>query len=161
MTKTWVRIVTTALTIGVMVMIFCFSMETAEESDATSGEIAAWVADRVRPEWRSYPPEEKKAYYDSVQYVIRKCAHFSEFALLGISLRLCLESWLGRRKWLSVCAWAGSALYAVLDESHQTLVSGRSGQWKDVGIDSAGALTGVLLTVLVLYLVRKRKTKSA
>ena len=33
----WVRAVTTILTVAVMVMIFCFSMEDAENSDKRSG----------------------------------------------------------------------------------------------------------------------------
>ena len=47
-------------------------------------------------------------------------------------------------------------LYAVTDEMHQLLIEGRSGQWTDVLIDSAGALTGVLIIALVLWMVRKR-----
>lgn len=181
--KTWVRIGSTMMTLGIMVMIFLFSTEPAEQSDATSGQIAAWVADCLRPEWRSYAPEEKLAYYNEVQHVVRKCAHFTEFALLGFSLRFCLESWLGREKkdgethrlsdsgeerrqgretpgkrtGLFVAAWLGSTLYASLDEIHQKLVDGRSGQGTDVLIDSAGALTGVLLFLLLLYLMDRGK----
>ena len=35
--------------------------------------------------------------------------------------------------------------YAITDELHQTLVDGRVGTWRDVLIDSAGALTAALL----------------
>ena len=52
--------------------------------------------------------------------------------------------------------WGFSTLYAVTDEMHQLLIEGRSGQWTDVLIDSAGALTGVLIIALVLWMVRKR-----
>jgi VanZ family protein len=34
--------------------------------------------------------------------------------------------------------------YAVTDEYHQTLVSGRSGKILDVGIDSLGAISGLI-----------------
>ena len=178
--KTWVRIISTMMILAIMGMIFLFSTEPAEQSDATSGQIAAWVADRLRPEWRSYDPERKQAYYNEVQHVVRKCAHFTEFALLGFSLRFCLESWLGQerggegcdlsdsgsersrgqgapRKRLSAAAWLGGTLYACLDEIHQKLVDGRSGQGTDVLIASAGVLTGVLLFLLLLYLMDRRK----
>ncbi len=157
MRKTWVRAVTTLMTVGMMILIFAFSMEPATQSDATSGWIAERTADLVRPEWRTYPPVERKSFYDSVQHVIRKCAHFTEFALLGLSLRLCLESWMGKRAGLIPLSWAGGTLYAGLDELHQLLVDGRSGQWTDVLIDSAGVYCGVLAATCALYLLRKRR----
>ena len=63
MQKTWVRILTTLTTLGLMVMIFCFSTQPAEQSDATSGFLAVRIADRLRPEWRSLPEKEKKEFY--------------------------------------------------------------------------------------------------
>ena len=40
--------------------------------------------------------------------------------------------------------WGIAALYAVTDEFHQLFVPGRSGQFSDVVLDSAGALAGLL-----------------
>lgn len=156
MQKTWVRILTTTMTIGMMVLIFFFSTEPAVQSDSTSGIISEKAADLVRPGWRKMPARERKTFFDQVQYVVRKCAHFTEFLLLGISARLCLESWMGKRKTHSGLAWAGGTLYAALDESHQLLVDGRSGQIRDVGIDSGGVLAGVLLAAGLIRLLEKR-----
>ena len=160
MQKIWVRILTTLLTVGMMTLIFCFSMEPAEMSDATSGKISESVADLIRPEWRSLPEPERTEYYNSVQFSVRKCAHFTEFALLGVSLRLCLESWLGKRKGLTLPAWLGGTVYAMTDEWHQLMIDGRSGQWADVGIDSAGVLTGVLIAAACLWRHHVRKKKN-
>ncbi|MBR7173965.1 MAG: VanZ family protein, partial [Clostridia bacterium] len=44
-----------------------------------------------------------------------------------------------------------------LDELHQLLVDGRSGQVRDVGIDSAGVLTGVLAAAGMIRLMANRK----
>ena len=158
MQKTWVRIVTTVFTLGILIMIFCFSMEPAEQSDATSGRIAEKVADRVRPEWRNYEARKKKAYFQQVQHVVRKCAHYIEFAFLGLSLSLCLESWFGRRtrRGLPLGAWLGGTACAVLDEMHQRLVDGRSGQWTDVLLDSAGVASGALIGWVLIRLIRKK-----
>lgn len=165
MQRTWVRVLTTAVTLTVMVMIFCFSMQQAERSDATSGWLANRIIALIRPDYESLTAEEQKTVYDGVQLVVRKCAHFTEFALLGFSLRLCLESWFGHPKEkdgerekrrrgltgsLSVSAWLGGTFYAALDELHQTLVDGRSGQVTDVMIDSAGVAVGMLLGVLLV-----------
>ena len=157
MGKTWIRMLTTGITLGIMILIFCFSSQPAERSDATSGIIAEKVADVLRPGWRDLPADEKQAYYDSVNYVIRKIAHFTEFMLLGFSLRMCLESWMEKRRGLGPAAWIGATLYAVLDEFHQIRVDGRSGQMADVMIDSGGVLTGVLLAGLAIRMIRRRK----
>ena len=112
------------------------------------------------PDFEDYPPERQAAVYNSVQRVVRKTAHYTEYAVLGFLMRLCLESWLGRRRRLTPAAWAAGTAYAGTDELHQLLIDGRSGQWTDVLLDSAGALTGVLLAALALYLIRKRSLRK-
>ena len=92
--------------------------------------------------------------------MVRKCAHFTEFALLGFSMRLCLESWMEKKRGLGPAAWVGATAYAALDESHQVLVDGRSGQLPDVMIDSGGVLTGVLLAGLVIRLIAGRASRK-
>ncbi len=170
MQKTWVRVLTTAATLAIMVMIFCFSMQAAEKSDATSGSISMLVISVIHPEYEQLEPAEQKRIYDSVQHVIRKCGHFTEFAMLGLSLRMCLESWFGgaeekqRRlktgRSRSLAAWLGGTAYAALDELHQLAVDGRSGQVSDVLIDSGGVLTGMLLGIWILRLIEKRQRRS-
>ena len=150
MQKSWVRALTTGITLALMGMIFLFSTEPATDSDVTSGVFSEWIADRIQPEWRTWDEETAISFFNDIQYVVRKCAHFTEFALLGISLRICLESWLGKKKTLFLYSWSGGTLYAGLDELHQLLVDGRSGQWTDVIIDSLGVLCGGLLMTFIL-----------
>jgi VanZ family protein len=69
--------------------------------------------------------------------VLRKLAHVSEYALLGLLLARAT-----RRPVVAVALAAG---YAVTDEIHQTFVRGRHGAPLDVAIDTTGALVGVLL----------------
>jgi len=158
--QTWVRILTTALTVAVMVMIFCFSMENAEDSDQTSGKISMEVIHIIHPDFDEKPPQVQKTIYDDVQYAVRKTAHFTEYALLGLMMRFCLESWVGRRKWTLPAAWAAGTLYAVTDELHQMQIDGRYGQWKDVLIDSSGVLAGILIACMILHLIFKKRQKA-
>jgi VanZ family protein len=67
--------------------------------------------------------------------VLRKLAHMSEYAVLGLLLLRATGSY----------AWAfGLAVgYACTDELHQTFVRGRHGSPVDVGIDAVGALIGL------------------
>ena len=43
-------------------------------------------------------------------------------------------------------------LYAITDEYHQTFVAGRSGELRDVVIDSLGALLGILIYYVIMII---------
>ena len=68
--------------------------------------------------------------------VLRKVAHFTEFAVLGALLARAI------REFPAFVAGLG---YAIFDELHQMLVPGRAGTLLDVAIDAAGVLAGILL----------------
>ncbi len=158
--STRARVLLTALTAGMMVLIFFFSTETAEQSDETSGMITQQMITILYPDFPDYPDVQQQEMYDHVQLVVRKTAHFTEYALLGLLMRLCLESWFGRRNKLSPAALAAGTVYACTDEIHQIMTDGRSGQWNDVLIDSVGVLTGVLVIAWILRLIRERKAQK-
>lgn len=159
--RTWVRTALTVLTAAVMVMIYAFSMQDAENSDRTSGWFSRILIRVLIPDYEARSPEEQARIYDETQHVVRKCAHFSEYTLLGFVLRLCLESWFGQKKGrdrtLTAVSWFAGAMYACTDELHQLRIDGRAGQWTDVAIDSGGVLAGVLLGVLVIGAAARRK----
>ncbi len=158
--KTWVRIVTTAMTVAVMALIFVFSTEDAERSDETSGSVSRTIIQITCPDYDMMAPKDQRVYFDSIQHLVRKSAHFSEYTALGFMIRLCLESWFGRRKILFPCAWAAGTVYAGTDELHQMLVDGRNGQWADVLLDSSGIMTGVLIAGLILFATWKKRHRA-
>ncbi len=67
--------------------------------------------------------------------VLRKLAHFCEYAIFGALLLRAL----GRAE----LAVAAGVVYAATDELHQHFVSGRTGAPLDVLIDSVGVAIGV------------------
>ena len=69
-------------------------------------------------------------------YVLRKCAHVTEFAILGALLLRAL----GRE----VPAFLAALAYAVTDEVHQHFVRGRHASPIDVAIDAVGVAFGLL-----------------
>ena len=69
--------------------------------------------------------------------VLRKIAHFCEYAVLGALLLRAL----GRE----LPAVAAGIVYAASDELHQRFVPGRHAAFRDVAVDAAGVLAGVLL----------------
>ncbi len=94
-------------------------------------------------------------------HVVRKLAHFVEFAVLGFLGQLAAA---GRvKKWWQrmLLAVLLGVMIALCDETIQLFVSGRTGKLADVWLDLSGALTGALLVNLVLWLVERRKKHAA
>ena len=162
--RSWVRILTTLLTAAVMVMIFAFSTEDAEHSDRTSGLISRRVLSIIHPEYEQLEESRQKLLYDDMQHIVRKCAHFTEYMVLGLMLRLCLESWFGRKvrksRSLTIVGFCGGTIYACTDEFHQLLIEGRSGQWSDVLVDGSGVLLGVLIAALLIRRINRRNAET-
>ena len=158
--KTWVRILTTALTIAMMAVIFGFSMENADRSNQTSEIFAGRLISLFYPEYGTADPVRQQEIYDTMQHTVRKCAHFTEYLLLGFLMRLCAESWAGHRirkgAYLLLFSFLAGLAYACTDEMHQLAVAGRSGQWTDVLVDCLGVLAGALLGTLAVRLISGR-----
>ena len=84
--------------------------------------------------------------------LVRKLAHFSEYAALGLLLMLCIRVYTARI--LGSMSWPLflGLLVAVVDECIQLSMPGRAGLVTDVLIDFAGVLLGVLLAIFLLLI---------
>jgi VanZ family protein len=69
-------------------------------------------------------------------YVLRKCAHVTEYAILGALLLRALVR--------EAPAFLAGLAYAASDEIHQLFVRGRHGSPVDVAIDAVGIALGML-----------------
>ena len=117
---------------AVMLLIFLHSAMPADMSSAESGFLVGILI---------------KLFHQSVSaetltFITRKAAHFTEYLLLGLTLRWGLDSSL-------LHVWLIGAAYAVTDEIHQLFVPGRSCEFRDICIDAIGVLAGVLLMKVV------------
>ncbi len=144
------RIIATVLLVAWMVMIFCFSAQTAAESSGTSGRFITSVVKFFYSEFDEMSKADQISLIESLQFVVRKGAHITVYAVLGglafatvmtykklkFSLRLFFN--------IIICV-----LYSVSDEIHQSFVSGRSCEIRDVIFDSSGALAAILFLILV------------
>ena len=116
-----------------MLVIFLMSSEVSTDSTARSDEIV-----------RTIQSIGVNAPADLLTFLVRKSAHISAYFILGILLfNLLKEYGLGVKKMIFISI-AIAMLYACTDEVHQVFVSGRSGQVRDVLIDTAGAAVGVV-----------------
>ena len=87
-------------------------------------------------------------------HIVRKLAHFCEYLLEGFLLMLCLRVY--TRHFFKHVSWPmlGGLLTALTDETIQLFVPGRSGQVTDIWIDFSGVMTGLLVGLILLGLVR-------
>lgn len=147
-----------AAVLAVAGMIFFFSSQTGEESTEMSGMVSRFVLSLLVPGYKSLSPEEQVPYLEAWGYVVRKGAHFSEFALLAVTLVNFFHTYKPRWRvgWIIPLAWLIATAYAGTDEWHQTFVDARAGALKDVMLDSAGALTGAVLTALIIWIKGRR-----
>jgi VanZ family protein len=98
----------------------------------------------IEPVIRFLLPRIPAGNVDMIHDLIRKCAHLSEYFVLGLLLfrafgkgQAALPA--GRVVLYSVII---VALYAASDEFHQTFVYDRTPSILDVGIDTAGGILG-------------------
>jgi VanZ family protein len=154
--KRWIEehriLATLILVLLVMAMIFGFSAQTGEASGRLSDRIARFLVQLVSPDFDTWTAAMQEEICSIVGLVVRKAAHFTEYALLGLCLMLHLDA-IGKKiviklPWL--ISWGIGTLYALTDEWHQGFVGGRHPAILDVTIDSCGVAVGVLVLVLLL-----------
>ena len=100
------------------VVIFMFSANNADESNKQSNAVFNTVIEFVNPVYDSLDTTAQAEYKDTATFIIRKLAHFSEYALLGILafINLAMVKKLGYR---GLFAAVFSCIYASSDEIHQ------------------------------------------
>ena len=100
-----------------------------------SGAISDWVKDLLAMLFPGDGP------VSSSGGLIRKIAHFTEFASLGALFGWLFAMLQKRKYWPIFCGVAA----ACLDETIQRFVPDRGPSIRDVGIDSCGVIVGMIL----------------
>lgn len=131
-----------------MVVIFLFSHQPASASSKISGTFSFRLLEQADEILRLGMAEndiEKMA--ERIDYPVRKAAHMTEYAILGlISFGFFYHLRQTEKKYsYHLVSWLFCIFYAATDEFHQLFVQGRAGRISDVCIDAAGAAIGLLL----------------
>lgn len=98
--------------------------------------------------------------FAQIHFLVRKTAHFVSYGMLSA---LAFYAWRATlpavarwtRRWCAL-ALTLTLLAASLDEFHQGFVRSRTGSWRDVVLDMAGAV--FFQIVIVLFAKRREKT---
>lgn len=138
-----------------MSLIFNFSSQEATRSDDVSSNFIKTIVKIVDFNDR-LSEEEIEKIAENLNFLIRKAAHFSIYALLGLlfSLLICQYKSIKTNHFLFAIIFC--FLYACSDEIHQLFVPGRSGEIKDVLLDTLGGTFGSGI-IKILLIRRERK----
>ncbi|MBE7092551.1 MAG: VanZ family protein [Clostridiales bacterium] len=148
-----------ATTVALMICIFLLSHQVANKSQKTSESFTRTILS-VSKSFNELPEIKQTQIIENVQFSVRKAAHFSIYVALGISL-LSAMFLTFKKRFLWLYSFIVCVLYAVSDEIHQLFVVGRSCKIGDVFIDSMGALSGILIVLIITSLYKIKKTKKA
>ena len=133
---------------GLLILNLAFIWGNSLLPGSVSGAFSDWVKEllmRLLPGGDEIGPEGGG--------LLRKLAHFTEFATLGILL-----AWMSAmRKRHGAMALLLGAAAACVDETIQMFVPDRGPSLWDVGIDTCGVITGMIVLHLGYFLWRKNQ----
>ncbi len=146
------RLIFLILTFTWTAVVFSFSLQPGEVSGDLSGSVLEALLGFFMPGVLENPEK-----LEMFHLILRKCAHFTEFMILGVLSSIALKYM--KVGYKSIIGLGYCMLIASLDETLQLFVSGRAGRVQDVLIDSAGALVGILV-VFMCFKVTKCNLKK-
>lgn len=152
---TWIIFgITIALDIFIIVNAFINGEKSAVESN-NFAHITADAINTVKPETITEQNFENFASF------LRKFAgHFSLFTFTGVFATWSLFRFFSVKNWIRISAsFCHGLMLAFLSEFIQIFVSGRSGNFLDVGIDFGGYFLGSIFVFLILLSVEKKQQK--
>lgn len=132
-----------------MVVIFMLSQQSASISSGQSGVF-------VEQLHHIAPSVDQQL----LTFLVRKGAHIFAYFVLGILMVNALRQVnLSKFKFNrpAVLSIIVCALYAASDEFHQLFIIGRSGELRDIMIDSCAAMVGVFIISIFVRILQKSK----
>lgn len=134
---------------ALLIAELCFIWGNSLMPGEISGAISDWVGSILRLLFEQGQEEVSSGF------PLRKLAHFTEFAALGMTLRWLFGMLQKNPKFALIFGVAAASV----DETIQIFVPDRGPSVQDVAIDSCGVLTGMILLTLGHSYYRKRKNR--
>lgn len=133
------------LVISWMVLVFMLSGQVAVVSSETSGFAITIISKIFGTEFSNM---------DLVQFIVRKLAHFSLYAVGGMLIFWYVLDYNFSIKKKITTSFLCTFLYACTDELHQMFVAGRSCEVRDVCIDSLGGICGISIIYFIIKILK-------
>ncbi len=139
------------ITILWVCVIFSFTLQSGDTSSDLSDGLMMQILSLLGIDSLS---QEK---LEILHTFIRKCAHFTEFFILGVLSFTALGK--NAHKMRLLISVGFCALIASADETLQLFVPDREGKILDALLDCAGAAAGITIVYLVGKLILKKRNK--
>lgn len=150
-TKTPGNYILLTLTVLTAVFIFFRSLQPAAESAEESGVMLGFINNII-----------SSLGIDRIfdMNIIRKAAHYTEFMAFSVFLTITLYKFFRDiAKYIFIDLFF-CIFIPLCDEGLQYFSVGRSPEVKDVFLDFVGALTGVLVVLLIIFIKNRVKVKN-
>jgi VanZ family protein len=128
-----------------MIVIFMFSSQNGNQSEHNN----RFVIDLLK----HLGINLDTALKNNSNFIVRKCAHMTEYFILYILVFRALSQEISYSKAL-ICSLVIVSAYASTDEFHQSFIPGRGPSVRDVMIDTCGGIIALLVT---MFLKRKNQ----
>ena len=116
-----------------MLVIFLFSHQPH------SGQATHSILEKI------IPVLKEKEYTETINFIIRKIAHLTEYFILAFFMNSLLKEYKITSTKRHIYTILLCLLYACTDEVHQLFVIGRTGNWKDCIVDTIGSTLYILI----------------
>ena len=149
--KEQIKILKILLILVWMITVFMFSAQKGEESGKTSGRFTELIVHILTGK----SVDSNSPTIQMLETIIRKLAHYSIYTIGGfliMNYAYTTDKSLKEKILYSICF---GGVYAITDELHQFFVPDRSARLFDVGIDTLGVITGVLIYLILRKCLEK------
>ena len=133
-----------------MIIIFLFSNQKSQDSKKLSNDLITKTIEKVyKLKHEELTDNKKKELKKRYSHITRKMAHIILYLILGIITSKILIERCFSLKEIIIYSLLICIAYAITDEIHQIFINGRSGNIKDVLIDTCGSLLGIILNTII------------
>ena len=135
-----------------MSLIFYFSsLNGSESTNQSKGFLYNTIGNIIDIFDKNINDLEKDELINKLDHPIRKIAHGSVYFILAILVCFSLSNYNLDIKKFIIISFLICFFYSISDEIHQLFVLGRSGEIKDVIIDSIGSFIGIMIFKRIRY----------
>ena len=154
-TKIIIKIIGITLILIWMMTVFIFSNEKATESKVTSRKVTIAIVQAISGKDIS----DNENLLVSVDKIVRKLAHYTLYTVGGVLIISFAYTMEKSKKEKILYSLAFGICFVITDEVHQLFVPGRTGRLLDVGIDTLGIITGILIFLIIKKMIGAVRNK--
>ena len=148
-TKIIIKIIGITLILMWMITVFIFSNEKATESKVTSRKVTIAIVQAISGKDISDNEELLK----NADKIVRKLAHYTLYTVGGVLIISFAYTMDKTKKEKILYSLAFGICFIITDEVHHLFVPGRTGRLLDVGIDTLGIITGILIFLIIKKMI--------